>query len=174
MTNSFDLQPTLIGPSISLYPLTESDYGDLFAAACDPLIWEQHPEPTRFQENVFRKYFNGAIESKGAFVVRDNETQKIIGSSRYYDFRPEQNQVIVGYTFLQRQYWGGSANREMKTLMIEHAFQFVDSVLFEVGETNFRSRKAMEKLGGRLVNELVLDGNPHVVYEIRHNEMNRI
>ena len=53
-------------------------------------------------------------------------------------------------TFLARAYWGGAYNREMKRLMLAHAFQFVDRVIFIVGVDNIRSHKAMLKIGGVL------------------------
>jgi RimJ/RimL family protein N-acetyltransferase len=90
----------------------------------------------------------------------------MIGSSRYYDYQPGKSQIIIGYTFLTRKYWGGNFNRELKGLMLRHAFRFVDTVLFEVGLNNLRSRRAMEKIGGTLTSEVVLDGKPHVVYAI--------
>jgi len=79
--------------------------------------------------------------------------------------------VFIGYTFLARDLWGGSFNRELKTLMLEHAFRFVETVLFHVGERNVRSRKAMEKIGGVLsgsVEKTGADGRPrrNVVYRI--------
>lgn len=43
--SAFDLQPTLIGSTITLRPLREADFDALHAAASDPLIWEQHPDP---------------------------------------------------------------------------------------------------------------------------------
>jgi RimJ/RimL family protein N-acetyltransferase len=66
---------------------------------------------------------------------------------------------------------GGRYNRALKTLMLDHAFRFVDRVLFSVGATNFRSRKAMEKLGGVLIGEQVMSyhgeqSNPNVIYKI--------
>ena len=42
-------------------------------------------------------------------------------------------------------------NRELKRLMLGHAFTLVDSVWFVVGASNWRSRRAMEKIGGVLV-----------------------
>jgi N-acetyltransferase len=35
----------------------------------------------------------------------------------------------------------------LKRLMLDHAFRFVDRVLFVVGEQNFRSQKALGKIG---------------------------
>ena len=84
-----------------------------------------------------------------AFVVIDRKTGKIIGSSRYCDLKPEESQVEVGYTFLERTFWGGAYNREMKQLMLDHAFKFVKRVVFLVGDTNFRSQKAIEGIGAK-------------------------
>lgn len=164
--STFELQPTLSGTKLALRPLTPEDFGATFKAASDPLIWELHPQSTRYQEDVFKTYFDGAIKSGGSFAILDKETQEIIGSSRYYDYQPGKSQIIIGYTFLTRKYWGGNFNRELKGLMLHHAFRFVDTVLFEVGLNNLRSRRAMEKIGGTLTSEVVLDGKPHVVYAI--------
>lgn len=143
-----DLQPTLSGETLTLRPLRSDDFEPLFAVASDPLIWVQHPEPTRFQRDVFTGFFRKAMESGGAFLVLDNTTGRPIGSSRYYDHVPERREVAIGYTFLSRSRWGGPANREMKRLLLRHAFRFVDTVWFHVGSENWRSRKAMEKIGG--------------------------
>jgi RimJ/RimL family protein N-acetyltransferase len=143
----FDLQPHLKGELIELRPLTPQDWDDLFAVASDPLIWEQHPESDRYKENVFKVFFRDALESGGAFVVIDKKTQEIIGSTRFYGYDPKKSEIEIGWTFLARNYWGGRYNREMKQLMLTHAFKFVENVVFYVGEKNFRSQRAMEKIG---------------------------
>jgi RimJ/RimL family protein N-acetyltransferase len=143
----FDLQPHLKGELIELRPLASDDWADLFAVASDPLIWEQHPESDRHEEEVFRAFFKGALESGGAFVVIDRKTQRIVGSTRFHGYEPEKSEIEIGWTFLARKYWGGRYNREMKQLMLGHAFQFVENVVFYVGENNVRSRKATEKIG---------------------------
>ena len=161
----FDFQPTLAGETISLRPLKAEDFEALYAAASDPLIWEQHPEPTRYQRQVFeRGFFAGALASGSAFVVIDNASAHIIGSSRYYDWNPAEREVAVGFTFLARSHWGGGTNREMKQLMLSHAFRWAKVVWFHVGANNWRSRKAMEKIGGRFSHEegKVINGVEHV------------
>jgi RimJ/RimL family protein N-acetyltransferase len=145
---SFDLQPHLKGELIELRPLTAEDWEDLFAIASDPLIWEQHPENDRYKEEVFRAFFRGALESGGALVAIDAKTQQIIGSTRFHGYDPEKSEIEIGWTFLARKYWGGRYNREMKQLMLAHAFKFVENVVFFVGENNIRSRRATEKIGG--------------------------
>lgn len=159
---AFELQPTLRGAHITLRPLAEGDFDALFAAGSDPLIWEQHPEPDRHTREKFRRYFDGGMASRGAFAIVDRATGRIIGSSRYCDLRPDQ--VEIGWTFLERACWGGEVNRELKALMLDHAFRFVPRVVFVVGENNQRSRKALEKIGARLLRREPRhrDGTPEV------------
>jgi RimJ/RimL family protein N-acetyltransferase len=144
---SFELQPHLNGELTKLRPLTLQDWDELFAVASDSLIWEQHPERDRYKEDVFRAFFKGALESGGAFVIIDRKTQQIIGSTRFYGYDPEKSEIEIGWTFLARKYWGGRYNREMKALLLDHAFKFVETVIFLVGEHNIRSQRAMEKIG---------------------------
>jgi len=144
----FDLQPILAGRLLVLRPLTPEDRDALFEAASDPLIWEQHPERDRHEAPTFQRYFDGAIASRGAFAVIDRASGRIIGSSRFCNLEPGR-EVEIGWTFLERAFWGGLYNREMKSLMLDHAFRFVDRVVFVVGEGNRRSQKALEKIGAR-------------------------
>jgi RimJ/RimL family protein N-acetyltransferase len=164
---AFDLQPTLEGELLRLRPLREEDWEELFAVASDPLIWEQHPVPERYQENVFRGFFREAMECGGALVVIDRKANRIIGSSRFIGYDGSRSEIEIGYTFLARAYWGGVYNREMKDLMLRHAFRFVRHVVFLVGPQNFRSQKAMEKIGGvRVEPRYNAAGRLNVVYQI--------
>jgi RimJ/RimL family protein N-acetyltransferase len=150
----FDLQPTLQGKLIEVRPLKPEDFSELFEAARDPLIWEQHPESDRYKKEVFQKFFDTAIDSKGAFAVIERESGKIIGSSRYWNLNLAESEVEIGWTFLTREFWGGSYNAELKVLMLEHAFKFVERVLLIVGEYNLRSQKAVEKIGGSFLKKI--------------------
>ena len=149
----FELQPTLRGELVELRPLRVGDFAELYAVASDPLIWEQHPASDRYKEDVFREFFRGALESGGAFIVSDAKTGRCIGSTRFCGYDGGRGEIEIGWTFLARSHWGGVYNGEMKRLMLAHAFKFVESVVFLVGPENFRSRRAVEKIGG------VLDGS---------------
>jgi RimJ/RimL family protein N-acetyltransferase len=163
----FELQPHLTGSLVELRPLREEDFDALYAAASDPLIWEQHPESDRWTLPVFQRYFSGAIASGGAFLIRDAKTGEVIGSSRYHDLDEDKSEIEIGWTFLARSHWGGHYNRELKALMLAHAFQFVESVVFKVGVENYRSRRAVEKLGGVLVSTITDPrGRESVVYRL--------
>lgn len=145
----FDFTPTIVGETISLRPLKTEDFEEVYAAASDPLIWEQHPFPLRYQREVFESgFFAGALAPDGALVITDNVSGKVIGSSRFYEWNPAKREVAIGFTFLARSHWGGNTNRELKRLMLDHAFRWAEVVWFHVGVNNLRSRKAMEKIGG--------------------------
>lgn len=162
----FDLQPTLEGKLLRLRPLRPEDWDDLYAVASDRLIWEGHPVPDRYQEEVFRGFFREALESGGAFVVLDARDGRVIGSSRFHGYDPKASEIEIGWTFLARSYWGGVYNREMKELMLRHAFQFVRKVVFLVGLQNSRSQRAMEKIGGVRAGTRFKDGRENLVFEI--------
>jgi RimJ/RimL family protein N-acetyltransferase len=147
----FDLQPAITGTLIAIRPLAAEDFDALFAAASDPLIWEHHPESDRYEKTVFQRFFDGAIESGGAFAVIELRSGRIIGSSRYWNLKPSESEVEIGWTFLERAFWGGRYNAELKSLMLDHAFRFVERVVFVVGETNLRSQRALQKIGAELV-----------------------
>jgi len=143
----FDLQPTLTGALIRLRPLVPGDHDALFAVASDPLIWEQHPDKTRSQPDGFRRFFQEALESGGALLALDTATGEVIGSSRFHGYEPARDEIEIGWTFLARSRWGGRYNREMKELMLQHAFRFVGRVVFLIDPGNLRSQRAVHKLG---------------------------
>jgi N-acetyltransferase len=163
----FDLQPVLKGRLLELRPLRPEHFQGLYAVASDPLIWEQHPNPDRYKEEVFREFFRGALDSGGAFLVVDSKDGQVIGSSRYHAYDEAKHEIEIGWTFLARSHWGGACNGEMKQLMLRHAFRFVTTVIFLVGPQNLRSRKAMEKIGGvRAGSRTDAAGRENLIYQI--------
>lgn len=166
-----NLQPTLQNALVTLRPLQETDFEDLYAIASDPQIWAQHPNPDRYQRPVFQTYFAGALASQGALLISRTADGVLIGCTRYYDHEPAHGTVKIGYTFFSRLCWGRGFNGACKALMLAHAFQHVDRVLFEVGSCNMRSRIAMTRLGARQVGESVVAyfgeaSRPNVIFEI--------
>ena len=80
--------------------------------------------------NMFSNFFREALECGGAFAVIDRKLQQIIGSTRFYDYDREKSEIEIAWTFLARKYWSGRYNREMKDLLLAHAFEFVENVIF--------------------------------------------
>jgi RimJ/RimL family protein N-acetyltransferase len=161
----FDLQPTLHGDRLELRPLTAADWEPLYAVASDSLIWEQHPARNRHEIDVFRVFFEEALAGGGALVVIDRANRLVIGSSRFHGYDEGASQVEIGWTFLSRLYWGGAYNGELKRLMLQHAFTFVETVVFIIGANNLRSQRAVAKLGAALTDETAVErGDDRVVF----------
>ena len=99
---NFELQPHLKGDLIELRPLAPGDFDVLYEAGRDPLIWEQHPQ------------------------------SRVIGCTRYCNLKQGESEIEIGWTFLERAFWGGGVNGEMKSLMLDPAFRFVERVVFVV------------------------------------------
>jgi RimJ/RimL family protein N-acetyltransferase len=153
----FDNQPELIGNTLQLRPLTDSDFEVMLLAASDPLIWAGHPATDRYQRQVFEPYFAARLASGTALAVIEMASGQIVGMSSYYSPPDQLDAIAIGYTFLTREKWGGVANRELKRLMLEHAFSAYDIVYFHVAPNNLRSQKAMLKLGATHLYDTELD-----------------
>jgi len=169
------MQPVLEDERVLLRPLRADDWDALFAVAADPAIWAMHPAHDRWQEPVFRAYFDEGLAQNGALVIIDRATGAIIGASRYDRLLAQEGEVEIGWTFLARSHWGGVYNRSIKRLMIAHALTRYDAAIFLVGEQNLISRRAMEKIGGVLTDrrETVPRGSEmieHVIYRITRED----
>lgn len=144
---NINIQPTLENEKLILYPLQEQDFEDLYLAASNPKIWEQHPNKERWQRDVFKNFFEGALQSKGAFKIVDKATGNTIGSTRFYDYSAEDKSILIGYTFYTTEFWGKGINHLVKRLMLDYIFQFVSVVNFHIGADNIRSQISISRLG---------------------------
>jgi N-acetyltransferase len=166
----FELQPVLRGERLMLRPLQAEDREALWEVSRDPLLWAMHPDQTRHTPEGFARFFRSLLDSGTALVVVDAPSGRIIGSSSYYDWDPAKREVAIGFTFLAREFWGGAVNRELKQLMIAHAARWAGRIWFHVGKNNLRSRRAMEKIGGRAEFEALRPHNgemiPFIYYRI--------
>ncbi len=168
-------QPTLENDLVKLAPLHARDFERLYEAASDPLIWEQHPQPDRYQRDAFQKgFFEGALACHTAFLISEKATGAVMGSTRFYDIKPDSSSVAIGFTFLARSYWGGTYNFACKKLLLDYAFQHVTDVLFHIGVNNLRSQKALLRLGGIKLGAVDFyqtgNGISHFEYVIRKEE----
>lgn len=170
-----DLQPVLEDEIVKLVPLTANDFETLYAVASDPGVWAQHPNKNRYQREVFQTFFEGALQSGGAYIIYEKSTDNAIGGTRFYDLNEEEKSILIGYTFFGKDYWGKGMNHRVKKLMLRYAFQFVDKVIFHIGANNTPSKKSISKLGAAKVDELEVKyygeaPKLNFVYEIRKQD----
>ena len=170
---ALDRQPVLETERLQLRPLAEEDREALYAIASDPAVWEQHPIHDRWRREVFDAFFDESLGSGGGLAVVRKSDSAIVGHSRYgeVELDEEGDVVEIGWTFLAPMCWGKGLNHEMKRAMLAHALEQVERVEFRVGDTNYRSRNALEAIGavrtdryelGRYQGKRVV----HLVYEI--------
>lgn len=168
---AFNIQPVLENESVILLPLQPADFDELYAVACDPKIWEQHPNKDRWKKEVFQNFFDGAIQSKGAFKIVEKATGDVAGSTRLYDYNEQEGSIMIGYTFYATKFWGTGLNPMVKELMLQYVFQFVSRVYFHIGANNIRSQMAIGRIGAKKVGEQYVTyfgemPKPNFVYSI--------
>ena len=131
-------------------PVLSSDFASLYAVGKNPVIWAQHSEKKRGDLAEFQRFFDQGMEQGwGFYVVVSQKTQEIVGSTRFYEFNPQNRSIAIGYTFFDPSLWGSGINSAVKKAQLDHAFQQVEQVLFYVYDQNFRSQKAVAKLGAQ-------------------------
>ena len=157
-----DFKIPLENDIVSLIQTEKKHFEELYTVGNNPVIWEQHLDSDRWKLDNFRKYIDGGLNNKeGSYTIIDKKINDIIGTTRYYSFNQEELSVKIGYTFISNKYWGTHMNYQIKKLMLDYIFQFLDKVYFDIWETNYRSQKSIEKLGGK---KLSLDKNNKYLY----------
>jgi RimJ/RimL family protein N-acetyltransferase len=151
---SFDLQPTLETEEYIILPVSLHDFEQLYEVASDPEIWEQHPNKDRWKRDVFKVFFEGAIQSRGAFKIVDKVSQKIIGSTRIYDYNSNDCSILMGYTFYAKRYWGTGVNHKVKSFFFDYLFQYVNTVILHIGASNIRSQISIQRLSAEKIGEI--------------------
>jgi len=140
-------QPVLHDDLVKLRPLGSFDFAALFSIASDSLIWEQHPAKKRSTLQGFQDFFNESLASKGGLMILERKTDRPVGSSRFKIIDEEKKVVEIGWTFISREYWGGTYNRAIKRLMINHSLSEFEMVVLYIDKDNVRSQRAAEKIG---------------------------
>ena len=149
-----NFKSNLENESISLFQIKEKDFEQLYLVASDPTIWAQHPENDRWKKEKFSIFFIKGLQNRyGFLLIVEKFTNQIIGSTRFYSYDKIDKAIRIGFTFISKKYWGTSINFQVKKIMLNYAFQYLDKVYFDIGANNFRSRKAVEKIGAHLFSD---------------------
>jgi RimJ/RimL family protein N-acetyltransferase len=169
MTNWIPYPQILTGRTVDLISLERQHFPTLISLASDSRIWEHY-----IFDGTDPGIFSGTLETaliereKGAhfpFVIFHKAQNKLIGSTRFMDIQPKHKKHEIGSTWLHPDYWGTVVNLECKLLMLSFCFETLgcQRVQFKTDENNIRSRKAIEKIGGKfegiLRNDMVRDNN---------------
>jgi len=145
----------LVGEKVKLNPLNTSHANDLVNAASDGELWNLKVTSVASKDTI-EAYINFALSEQKAnralpFVVIDQKTNTIIGSTRYCNAAPDHRRLEIGYTWYSKSYQRTGVNTECKYLLLKHAFETLDAIAveFRTNLHNFSSRKAIERIGAK-------------------------
>lgn len=155
MTEKWILHPTILeGTHVELIPLEKEHFEELYAAAADKDLWTLIPTDGS-DKAIFYKNYKLALSERDngnqyPFVIRHKETQKLIGSTRFFEIYPSDKKLEIGWTWITKEFWGSSVNLECKLLLLTYCFEVLKTnrVQLKTKDDNLRSRKAIEKIGG--------------------------
>ena len=145
----------LTGRYVRLEPLAERHLPELCDAIMDGELWKLFvtlvPHPKNI-ESFYQKAITDFNAGDGlAFATIDNQTNKLVGSTRFLRAQPAHKRVEIGYTFLAKSAQKTKINTEAKYLMLRHAFEVMafNRVEFLTDFLNVNSRRAIARLGAR-------------------------
>ena len=146
---------TLQTELVRLEPMTPDHAADLEAAARDGELWRLRitsvPAPGEAAAYVATGLKGRDDGHMLPFVVRDLQSGKVIGSTRYHDIVPAVERLEIGYTWYGKSWQRSHVNTTCKLLLMTHAFETLGAKLvgWRTDNYNFASQKAIERLGAR-------------------------
>ncbi|MEL4308500.1 GNAT family N-acetyltransferase [Joostella sp. CR20] len=161
--------PTLENEIVKLMPLSLENFKNLYAIASEKDLVQYSPSNISTLQTL-TQYVKTALanaENNTAipFIIYDKRKNSYAGSTRYMNIDWYNKVLHIGSTWIGRDFHGTGLNTAMKHLMLDYAFfkMNFEKVEFRIDERNFRSRKAVEKLGAKFEgllrrNVYLLDG----------------
>jgi RimJ/RimL family protein N-acetyltransferase len=151
-----DVRPTTLeGYGMRLEPLTPEHHDGLEAASADGKLWElwftSVPEPHKVAAYIATALDGQAKGHMLPWVVRELESDAIVGTTRYHDIVAEIDRVEIGYTWYARRWQRTHVNTACKLLLFEHAFDALGCKVVGLRTDNFNlaSQRAIERLGAK-------------------------
>jgi len=178
---------TLTGRFVTLQPLSPEHLTGLQEAASDGELWKLFftsvPKPEEMQQWLEAALALQQKNEAQVFVVFENFSGKIVGTTRYCNLDTANRRLEIGYTWYAKRVQRSAINTECKLLLLRHAFEQLNciAVEFRTDWLNQTSQRAIERLGakrdGVLRNHKIMpDGRIRdtVVYSILHTEWSGI
>lgn len=166
----------LAGRHVRLEPLTRAHLVPLRDVGNDPRIFRWMPRAYFCDDALAAAWIDEAVAETHAgravaFVTcaldADGATSRPVGSTRYFDLRPEHRALEIGWTWIAAPWQRTAVNTEAKLLMLTQAFEGWGAlrVQLKTDSRNEASRRAMERLGcrfeGILRNHMLLPDGSH-------------
>ena len=146
---------TLDGQLVQLITLNKDHFSELESLAKDKRIWQYYvydgSDGNRLRAVLKSALIDMLNGTQLPFVIYLKREKRLIGSTRFMDIQPIHRKLEIGSTWLHPDYWGSEVNLECKLLLLTYCFEKAGAlrVQFKTDENNIRSRKAIEKIGGK-------------------------
>jgi N-acetyltransferase len=138
---------------VLLEPLGLHHIPDLEAATADGELWKlwftSAPAPGQAKAYIEKALDGLAANTMLPFAVREKTSGDIVGTTRFYEFKPELPRIAIGYTWYAKRWQKSHLNTACKRLLLKHAFESLDCVAveFHTDRRNLDSQRAIERLG---------------------------
>jgi RimJ/RimL family protein N-acetyltransferase len=145
----------LEGRYVRLEPLSAAHQESLIAAACDGKLWNSIVTVVPSRETM-AAYIEAALQGQAQghelpFVIIRKILREVVGTTRFYDIKPTDRRVAIGYTWLSKSVQRTAVNTESKLLLLTHAFEYWKCNRIELitDLLNEQSRAAILRLGAK-------------------------
>ncbi len=157
----------LRGTLVRLEPLSQGHAQGLFNRGRHVPDWEYMPRSCFIDLADTRQWIDEALAAsdQAPWAIVENAKNKIVGSTRYLNIRPEHRSLEIGWTWLGQEWQRTGVNTEVKALLLANAFERLHClrVEFKVDARNLRSQRALERIGaireGVLRKHMIVQGD---------------
>ncbi|MBZ5525382.1 MAG: GNAT family N-acetyltransferase [Acidobacteriia bacterium] len=148
------VEPVVLrGTAVRLEPLTIDHVEALARVGLDPELWRWIPTQVTTTEEM-RAYVMTALDEQRhgvslPFVIVDQASGQVIGSTRYGNIQPAHHRLEIGWTWITPAWQRTAVNTEAKLLLLTHAFETLGAMRVELktDALNEKSRKAILRIG---------------------------
>lgn len=141
----------LEGGSVRLEPMSRDHAQGLYNRGRTAADWAYLPRACFVDLADTRQWIDEALEDSAAlpFVILETTKNRVVGSTRYLNIRPEDRSLEIGWTWLGQEWQRTGINTRAKTLLLTHAFERLGCVRveFKTDARNLRSQRALERIG---------------------------
>ncbi|WP_131849670.1 GNAT family N-acetyltransferase [Baia soyae] len=145
----------LDGNIVSLQLIQEQHVTDLYQIVkSNPAIWTHMTSNLESEEDMHKLVIHALKEHQCGkeipFVVWHKELNRIVGSTRLYNIKPEARTCELGFTYYATEVQRTAVNTECKLLLLQHVFETLNMIRVQITTDilNLKSQKAIERIGG--------------------------
>jgi RimJ/RimL family protein N-acetyltransferase len=154
------------GEGIRLEPMGQEHAQGLYNRGRSEADWVYMPRACFVDQADTRQWIDEAQDDPVSlpFVIVETAKNKVVGSTRYLNIKPQHRSLEIGWTWLGHEWQRTGVNTQAKSLLLTHAFERLGCIRveFKTDARNLRSQRALERIGatreGVLRNHMIVQG----------------